>query len=139
MNAETLDKYPRANKLLNLYARNKAIKETNLDLITMLEQFRRYDFISYGLEKKIKDNITAIRKTVKQAATQNRKIETIINRVEGTEKDILTARIVRGMLWADIAEQYAYCDRQTFRLYAQGLETLENLLNKGKGVPQRTL
>ena len=112
MNAENLETYKNALNLLNNYDLNQAKSAVYLDIIGQIKQIRQLDFINYAVNKKLTEHIKQIRGTITQLTRQNRKIETIINRVEGdTERGVITDRIINGMQWEAIADKYAYCAR----------------------------
>lgn len=133
MNAENLETYKNALNLLNNYDLNQVKRAVYLDIIGQIKQILQLDFINYAVSKKLTEHIKQIRGTITQLTRQNRKIETIINRVEGdTERGVITDRIINGMQWEAIADKYAYCEKQAYRIYYKGLEDIETQLNKGK-------
>ena len=134
MNADNMELYSHSIALFNRYDLNQTKKQLMLEYLGYLEQIRQNDCISYASDKKLKGIASQIRKTVTQLAMDNRRIITIIDRVEGdTERGIITDRIVNGMKWEAIADKYAYCPQQTLRIYYKGLEDIERRLKHRKG------
>lgn len=53
-----------------------------------------------------------------------------INKVQGSQADILRERYVNLLLWEDVADSVGYSLRRTFELHREGLDAVDKIINK---------